>query len=49
MIRTYNEQIAKEMAKEKNLSYGFCIFDCKYYVGSNTHLKQIGCINIIKG
>lgn len=48
MYKVNNVTMAKERAKESNLSYGMSIFDGKWYVGSPEELKEIGVIDIDK-
>jgi hypothetical protein len=48
MYKVNNAEMAKELAKEYNLSYGMSLFDGKWYVGSPEELKKIGVTDIDK-
>lgn len=44
MFKCASESVAKEIAKEKSLCYGWSIFMVGYYVGTKHELYNIGCI-----
>jgi hypothetical protein len=46
MGRTKQLSLAREMARERGMLYGFCVFDGWLYVGSEEQLKAIGCVDI---